>query len=109
MSDKPISPLVKRVVERVNDDLIHLGGLTDQHVKMITFYVTEKLGFKKFRYEIKYLEKPKRFIIHIFSHDGTMELYCKPKPADILDKMAEYLKLPEWKISFAERNVKDEQ
>lgn len=102
MKEREASPLVKKVIDKVNNELVHLGGLTDQHTKFITYFVNQVLKFENFRFELRYLESPKRFIIHVYTVDGQ-EVWCKPKPADILDKMEKHLKMEGWRIEFAKR------
>jgi hypothetical protein len=98
-----INGVGQKLAKKLNDQLHFLGGLEDQHIKFITFFVKEKLGFSKFRFEIKYLETPKRIIIHLYTVDGQ-ELWCKPKPADMFDKMVEFLNLEkDWKIEYAKK------
>src|SRR4051812_25425118 len=94
-----LSHAAKLVKERLDEQIVHLGGLEDRHIKFITYIVKHHLGFQKFRFEIRYLDKPKTLTIHIFAEDGT-ELFVKPKPADMIDKMNEYLNLPLWRFDF---------
>lgn len=98
-----INEAASKLASKLNNELHFLGGLSDQHIKFISFFIQEKLGFRKFRYEIKYLETPKRLIIHVYTPEGQ-ELYCRPKPADLFAKMVEYLGIDkDWVIIFAKR------
>ena len=102
MSDKPLEQAAKKLYSKLNEQLLVLGGLTDDHIKFITFFITERLGFSKFRFEVRYLESPKRFIIHLYTLQGQ-EIYTRPKPDNLLDEMTDFLDLKDWKIEFAKR------
>jgi len=103
--DKPKSKLSFLAHERMGDQIVALGGLEDRHIKIISWFIKDILRFDQFRLEMKYLETPKRLIIHLHSDDGN-ELFIKLKDSQPIDKIKEYLQLPSWTVELAKKETK---
>lgn len=102
MNKSPIVTAVEKIQKDISAKMADLGGLHDNHIKFITYYLIDVIKIENFTFEIKYLEKPKRFVIRTFTKNGQ-EVYCKPKPADFLDKMRDHMGLDQWVIEFNKR------
>lgn len=105
MSDKPISKVASLVHARVGEALLGLGGLEDQHLKYLTYYVRYELKVPNFRFKVDTTKNPKVLTIHCFTTgDDPKEVFIRPKQPDILDKMAKHLGLSQWKFEFARKS-----
>lgn len=102
MSDRPISAVSRVAHQRVQESVQALGGLDDNHLKFLTYFMVHELKWPNFRFEMDYRSKPKILTIHCFTQEGA-ELYVRPKQADLLDKMVKYLNLLEWQFKFARK------
>lgn len=99
---RPISQVVKVVENRLQKALIELGGLEDNHLKFLTYFVKYEFKIPHFRFEMNYRSNPKVLTIHCFTDSGQ-EMYVRAKQVDLFDKMTEHLGLKNWTIKFAER------
>lgn len=103
MTDKrPISQVAKVVENRLQKALIELGGLEDNHLKFLTYFVKHEFKIPVFKFKMNYRSNPKVLTIHCFTNEGQ-EMFVRAKQADIFVKMAEHLGLKNWTIKFAER------
>jgi hypothetical protein len=99
---RPISQVAKVVEKRLQTALIELGGLEDNHLKFLTYFVKHEFKIPLFRFEMNYRSKPKTLTIHCFTDSGQ-EMYVKAKQVDIFDKMVKHLGLENWTFRFAEK------
>lgn len=103
MSEKrPISQVAKVVEKRLQKALIELGGLEDNHLKFVTYFVKYEFKIPVFRFEMNYRSNPKLLTIHCYTNSGQ-EMFVRAKQADIFDKMVKHLGLENWTFKFAER------
>ena len=108
MTKKPVSQVVSLVQKRVEKAVSELGGLDDNHLKFLAYWLKYEMMCSHYRLEMNYQSKPKLMTIHVFSlgpHREWVEFYLRPKQVDLLDKIGEYLKLAEWEIEFAKRKI----
>lgn len=99
---KPVSQVVSLVQKRVENAVSELGGLDDNHLKFLAYWLRYEMRCPHYRLEMDYQSKPKLMTIHVFSQEWV-EFYLKPKVPDITGKIAKYLKLDQWNIQFARR------
>ena len=94
-----IKDAAKKMAERLSDQFSFLEGLTDKHIKFITYFLSHEMKVPHFDIEIKYLGQ-KEIILHVFD-DQANEVFIKPKSGSSFDKFKQYLNLPAWDVKFA--------
>ena len=100
---RPISTIAQVVESRISAGLIEMGGLDDGHLKFLSYVIAHEFKISTFRFEMDYRSTPKKLTIRTYIPDGP-EFYVKPKQADLLDKIRDYMNLANWVISFRERS-----
>ena len=95
MIDSTINKALKGIDKELN-------GLTDLHLKYLSYMIKYEFKIDNFRIEID--PKPRKRSIIIKCFDKNMKpVYIKPKNPEYMKKLPDVLNLKKWKINFEEK------